>query len=110
AHVRVVLVRGAFNADLAGLVDTEPSPAAAEAGRGGLAERFFELVETTELGIDRFRQIAGWLAAAFGAHDGPEHRVVGMATAVVSHGSANFLGDFFDVAAEVLDALLRKVL
>src|SRR5690349_8632112 len=32
-----------------------------------------------------------------------------MATAIVADGCANILGNFFNVAAEVFDALLRKV-
>ena len=58
AHERVVLVRRAFDDELAGLVDAEPGPAAAEAGDRRFGEGFFEFVEAPEVALDRFGQRA----------------------------------------------------
>ena len=50
-------------------------------------------------------QWAGRMAAAAGAHDLPEQRVVGMAAAVVDHLLMDGLGDAGDLAEQLLDGL-----
>src|SRR4051794_23928618 len=45
-HIRVVLIRRAFDTELARLVDGEPRPAAAETSDAGFRELLLEFIET----------------------------------------------------------------
>ena len=89
--------------DLSTLSQAQPLPKRVIAGLG---ELFLELVEAAELAVDGLGQIAARLAAALGAHDRPEQRMVGVAAAVVAHGGADIFRNLFDVAAQIFDALL----
>src|SRR5581483_5665788 len=71
----------------------QPRPAGAEAGHAGRRQLLFKLGETAERAVDGVRQFSGWLAAPFGAHDLPEHRVIDVAAAVVADGGSDVLGD-----------------
>src|SRR5262245_11415673 len=99
-HQRTVLVRAALDHQLSALID-HPRPAAAEAARAGFVDLVLEGIEAAERAGDR----AGRRTAGVRAHDLPEHRVVGMAAAVVAHRRANVFGYRVDVAQQILDAL-----
>src|SRR5262245_32520304 len=103
-HERAVLIRSAFNGQLAAGVD-HPRPAAAEAADGCLLQFLLELVEAAERSVDRIRNRAGRRATRLGPHDLPEHRVVRVAAAVVAHGGANVFRDGVDVLQQVVNAL-----
>ncbi len=62
---------------------------AEDAAAGGV-EILLQLCETAEITVDGVPYVALWLASAT-AHDLPEHRVVGVATAIISHRSAYVL-------------------
>src|SRR5471032_2094107 len=103
-HQRAVLVRRALNRELAALID-DPGPAAAEAADAGLLQLFLELVEAAERSGDRVRDFSGRRAARVRAHHLPEHRVVGVAAAVVAHRGADVFGHGVDALQQILDAL-----
>src|ERR1019366_9182833 len=48
-------------------------------------------------------------AAAVGAHDLPEKRVVPMATAIVANSSANRLRNCFDAAHQLIERFIREL-
>src|SRR5262245_51044584 len=104
-HVRAVLVLVAVDFQLA-LGQHEPAPAAAELRRGGRAQLGLKLVEAAESVVDGLGQFAGRLAAALGPHDAPEHRMIGMAAAVVDDGLADVLGYRLDSPQNVRYVLL----
>ena len=56
--------------------------------------------------LDHFGYGAGGIASAFGLHDGPEHGVVNVASAVVANGGANVFRDGVQVAEEILCGFL----
>src|SRR5712691_6383591 len=103
-HQRAVLVRGAFDHELATLID-HPRPAAAEAADTGLLQLLLELVETAERRVDRGGDRPARLAARLRRHDLPEHGVVDMAAAVVAHCGADVLRHGVDAAQQILGAL-----
>src|SRR3989442_3251704 len=103
-HQRAVLVRAAFDHELAALIQ-HPRPPAAEAADARLLHFVLELVEAPERRVDRARDRAGRRAAGFWSHDLPEHRVVGVAAAVVADGGANVLWHTADAAQQILNAL-----
>src|SRR5436190_11023230 len=80
---RAILVGSAFDDQFA-LVDRQPGPATAEAGRRGFRELFLERGEAAERALDRLADCTGWLATAARTHDCPEQRMVGMTAAVVA--------------------------
>src|SRR5579883_347209 len=102
-HQRAVLVGGRDDGEFAIPVGHEPRPAGAEAFDTGIIEGGFEGVEGAESLVDGVGNGAGGVAAAIGRHNLPEHRVVGMATAVVAHGDANVLRHIVDAAHQVFD-------
>src|SRR5262245_52660952 len=63
SHDRAILVRGAFNDELARLVDGEPSPAAAEARGSSFGEVFFEMVPAHQVFLNGFGEFALRLSA-----------------------------------------------
>ena len=67
----------------------QPRPAGPEAAHGGGAKPLFELVEVAEGTLEGLSKLASGLAACFGPHNLPEHRVVDMATTVVADRRAD---------------------
>lgn len=77
-----VLIEACSNLDLFGLlVEAQPAPARALYGHRCRCELLFEVVETTEGGIQLGRQFARWLRL-LGRQVLPENRVVDVAAAV----------------------------
>src|SRR4029079_9784701 len=70
----------------------------------GVLELLLEGVEAAELLVDRIGERAGRLAAAVGAHDLPEERVVEVAAGVVADGGA--VRDRVEVLEDLLDVLV----
>src|SRR6266403_176654 len=64
-------------------------PAAAETTRPGSCKFLFEIVKAAKCGFDVIGKFAFRFAARVRPHDLPEERMVGMATAVISHHRAN---------------------
>ena len=104
-HQRRVLVCRTADAQAAFAVHAHPSPAAAKARRPGGLELGLKIGETAELSVDRVGQCAAWFAAAFRAEHGPEQRMVGVASAVVAHCTADVLRHGIEVAHQFLDRL-----
>ena len=108
-HQRAVLVRRAFDRELAAAVD-DPRPAAAEAADARLRR-------TASLNVSKLPNeelIASAIAPvgappAFGAHDLPEHRVVRVAAAVVADRRADVFRHGVDVLKQILDALRLQI-
>jgi hypothetical protein len=90
---RVVLVGGGDNLELAALGAHQPHPAATEQLGAGIVELLLEIGEAAKSLFDSFGDFAGWLAAALGFHDAPEHAVVHVAAAIVAHGGADVFGN-----------------
>src|SRR6266550_962457 len=88
-HERAVLIRGGNDFELPALVLNKPRPAAAETTRPGSCKFLFEIVKAAKGGFDVIGKFAFRFAACVRPHDLPEERMVGMATAVVSHHRAN---------------------
>src|SRR5262249_53508919 len=103
-HERVVLIRRAFDDELAALID-DPRPAAAEAPDGGRLELLLELVEAAERAVERVGDGAGRCTARLRSHDLPEHRVIEVAPAVVAHRRPHGLGHAVDALDQILEAL-----
>ena len=81
-----ILVGGGDDLELAALAD-EPAPAGAELLGGGLIEVFLKASKSPKSLVDLVSEGAGGRAATAGfwrGHDGPEHGVVGVASAVVA--------------------------
>ena len=115
AGERRVLVGAADHGEAGAVVD-EPGPAGAELVDAGLLQRALEVRERAERGVDRVGQGAARLAAAVGAHPGPEERVVVVAAAVVADGlllvrrqRVEVLEDLLDRLAVPVRALERRV-
>src|SRR3984893_1843104 len=106
-HQRAVLIGRAFNHQLPTLID-DPRPSAAKAAGAGLCELLLERVEPAERRCDGVGDGASRLTAGVGAHDLPEHAVVGMTTAVIADGRANVLGNRVDPTDQVLNQLLYR--
>src|SRR5690349_1164479 len=87
-HHRVVLIRRAFDHELAAVVD-DPRPAAAKPSDRGGFELLLELVEAAERAVERVGDRPRRSAAGFRRHDLPEHRMIQMAAAVVPHRGPN---------------------
>src|SRR6185436_2160673 len=87
-HQRTVLVRRADDFELAAF-EGEPNPTAAKASKTSGFKFFFEPVEAADSSIDIVGQFTRRLAARILAHDAPEHRVIGVTTAVVPHCSSD---------------------
>src|ERR1700730_16960299 len=77
----VVLVREAADRELVAR-QVEPAPTTAELPDGRLRKGVLEGREVPKGLVDRLRQLLGGLAAAIGAHDLPEDRVVEVAAPV----------------------------
>jgi hypothetical protein len=75
---------------LAGAVDEHHGPARTENPQRHLAEVLLELGKRAKVTIDHFRQVLGRVSTP-AAHNQPEHRVVGMATAIIAHNRADRL-------------------
>src|SRR6266550_1058341 len=95
-HVRAVLVGSRRDLQLATPVKDEPCPAGTKAFDTRVVEGGLEGVERAECTLDGTGDSAGWLSAAVGLHDLPEHRMVDVAATVVAYGGANALGHFID--------------
>ena len=91
------------------LIDDQPGPAAAEAAHARRLELLLEGVEAAERGLDVVAELAGRRAAGFRAEELPEHRMVGVAAAVVAHRAADVGGHRVEMADEVLDGLAFEV-
>src|SRR3954465_3677131 len=96
-HQRVVLVRRAGDREFAALVD-QPHPARSEASHAGRAELLAKFREVAERALDGRAEISPRLPACVGTHNLPEHRVVPVATTVVSHRGSNCFGNGVNAA------------
>src|SRR5262249_29557088 len=90
-HQRRILVGAGLDRELAVASDGDEPPARAEYPQPGRVEVGLELVEAAEIALGRRGDLAIGLLRA-GPHDLPEHRVIGMAAAVVAHHGANTFG------------------
>src|SRR6266481_9072181 len=89
-HERRVLVGFADERELAVPCGGDEHPARSEDARAGRVELVLKLVESAEVAIDGGLHIAFRLAAG-AAHDLPEHRVIGVTSAIVAYRRANGL-------------------
>src|SRR5579884_2841418 len=87
-HQGTILVRGRSDRQLAIVIEDQPDPAGAETLRASIVKGRLELVEGAEGVLNGFREVAARLPAAMLLHDLPEHRVVGVAAAIVADGGA----------------------
>src|ERR1700745_2999091 len=89
-HERRVLIGLADERELAVLCDGDEHPARSEDARAGRVELVLELVEAAEVAIDGGLHIAFRLAAG-AAHDLPEHRMIGVTSAIFASRRAHAL-------------------
>src|SRR5439155_6515231 len=108
-HIGAVLVRVRLDRHLALLVREQPGPSAAELADGSLLKLLLERVVAAERALDGVAQPARRVAAAAGAHDAPEDRVIRVAAGVVADGCPDVLGHRVDPPQEVLDRLGAEV-
>src|SRR5579885_389269 len=88
-HQGAVLVRGRGDGELAVVIEDQPDPARAKAFSASIVKGGLELVKGAEGVLNGFRQVTARLPATMFLHDLPEHRVVGMAAAIVADGGAD---------------------
>ena len=90
-HDRAVLIGAGDDVDLAAgfTSQAQPDPKRVAAAALNFSLKASKLPKV----VDRGRDVADGRAAAAGLHDGPEHRVVDVAAAVVAHGGADVLGN-----------------
>ena len=86
-HQRVILIGGGANSKGAILLDPEPSPAGAEAGRTGLGKLLLKGIKGTESGVDGRGKVTRRLGCPAGSDHFPEKAVVVVAASVVAKGS-----------------------
>ena len=91
-----------------GPADSYKDPARSEHARARLVEPRLQRVETAEIFRDLGSERVAGLSAT-GAHDLPEHRVVGVAAEVVAHGGANQLGQRGKFRQHLLDRPRRDL-
>jgi len=89
--------------------EIEPDPAAAESLHSGVIEFFLERFQAPEGFLDRLAEGAGGFSPALGPHQGPEHRVVDVAAAVIPNRGANGFGNTVQIADQILGGFFRQL-
>ena len=105
----VVLVRRGHDLHFSIGFACQPDPAAAELFRASIVELGFEIVEVAKGFLDDLSDLTCGIASAFGLHDLPEHAVVDVASAIVTDGGADVIGDGVEVADEFVGGFIGKI-
>ena len=90
-------------------VPEQPAPPGTKLFGSGFVEDLLESTEVAEVLPNLLSDFASGIAASAGLHDVPKHGVVDVAPAIISHSSADVLGDAAKVAEQVLSCVLREV-
>src|SRR5690606_5409768 len=89
--------------------DRQPRPATAEAVRCRGIELLDELVEASELLVDRTCELSRWLTTAARFQDRPEETVVAVSAAVVADRRADVFGHLGEVPHQLVDFHLGEL-